>query len=249
MNTEVGLKVSGLSHAYRGRRALSQVTFTVPAIGVTALLGPNGAGKSTLMRILAGVEALQEGQIEWRSTPLRKESEWRPYKRVVGWLPQNFGYSARATVTDFLMYAAWLKEVPPAAMKLQVSEVLAAVDLESEAKTQLGSLSGGMLRRAGLAQALVNRPRIVLLDEPTVGLDPQQRDDLHRTLSAVRSEASIILSTHLLDDVAVLADAIALMNRGSMLFSGSMDDFVETEQGDRAQGVRNAFNRFLQGTD
>ncbi|WP_433528884.1 ABC transporter ATP-binding protein [Micromonospora sp. CA-263727] len=198
--------------------------------GVHGLLGPNGAGKTTLMRALATVLTPSGGRLTLLGHPVDGRSDLRPVRRALGYLPQHFGFYPRFTVREFVGYMAWLKEMPKAAIPAAVQRSIDRVGLTAKADARLKTLSGGMLRRAGIAQAIVNDPRILLLDEPTVGLDPEQRLDFRELLRDLGTDSCVLVSTHLVEDVAAACTDVVLMNEGRLVWRGTPE--VLTAQGD-----------------
>ncbi|MFF3867200.1 ATP-binding cassette domain-containing protein [Micromonospora sp. NPDC001898] len=189
--------------------------------GITALLGPNGAGKTTLLRTLATVMPPRNGRICIDELEISGERSARQVRDRIGYLPQEFGFDPKMTVADFVTYAAWMRGVPAKQWRRSVDEALEMVDLTDRRRAKMGSLSGGMRRRAGIAWAVVGRPRLVLLDEPTVGLDPRQRLQFRKIISGL-GEAVVVLSTHLIDDVAAVCDRVIVMHGGSARFDGTV---------------------------
>jgi ABC-2 type transport system ATP-binding protein len=189
--------------------------------GVTALLGPNGAGKTTLLRTLATIMPPQYGSLSIDGSEIANERDARRFRDNVGYLPQNFGFDAQMTVSDFVTYAAWIRGVPSRDWRGSVDEALRMVDLTDRRRVKMGKLSGGMRQRAGIAWAVVGRPGLVLLDEPTVGLDPRQRLQFRKIISGL-SDAVVVLSTHLIDDVGAAADRVVVMHGGVARFDGSV---------------------------
>jgi ABC-type multidrug transport system ATPase subunit len=192
--------------------------------GVHGLLGPNGAGKTTLMRALATVQQPAAGELALLRQPVHTRGDLREVRRQLGYLPQQFGYFARFSVRDFVEYMAWSKEVPAREIRRASAEAIAKVGLADRARSRMKTLSGGMLRRVGIAQAIVNRPAILLLDEPTVGLDPEQRMDFRRLLREIGAESCVVVSTHLVEDVAAACTDVALLSGGRVLFGGTVAD-------------------------
>lgn len=180
--------------------------------GVTCLVGPNGAGKSTLFRLLVGLERPDSGVVRLGDDA------------VVGYLPQSPAMPARATPAQFLTHVAWLHRIPRSSQADAVAAALAAVDLSDLAQRRIETLSGGMVRRLGIAQALVHRPSLILLDEPTVGLDPAQRAGLRETIAALGVDTTVLVSTHLVEDVRSLADRVLVVRDGSFVFDGTVTD-------------------------
>jgi len=189
--------------------------------GVHGLLGPNGAGKTTLMRALATVLRPAGGDLTLLGHDGRRGGDLRRVRRRLGYLPQAFGYYPRFTVREFVEYVAWLKELPSADVPQAVQRALDRVDLAPRAGYRMRTLSGGMLRRAGIAQAIVNDPDLLLLDEPTVGLDPEQRLDFRGLLREVGVDACVLVSTHLVEDVAAACTDVAVMEAGRLVWQGT----------------------------
>ncbi|OWV11048.1 ABC transporter ATP-binding protein [Micromonospora wenchangensis] len=198
--------------------------------GVHGLLGPNGAGKTTLMRALATVVSPAGGRLTLLGHPVDGRSELRAVRRSLGYLPQHFGYYPRFTVREFVGYLAWLKEMPRAGVAAAVQRAIDRVGLTSKADARMKTLSGGMLRRAGIAQAIVNDPRLLLLDEPTVGLDPEQRLDFRELLRDLGTDTCVLVSTHLVEDVVAACTDVVLVNEGRLVWRGTPE--VLAAQGD-----------------
>lgn len=202
-----------------GRRmAVDGVTLTMGR-GVHGLLGPNGAGKTTLIRTLATVLRPRSGELT-----LLGGMELRRLRRRVGYLPQEFGHYRRFTVREFVAYVAWLKEMRdvPAA----VQRAIERVGLADRADDRMKTLSGGMIRRVGIAQAIVNDPEVLLLDEPTAGLDPAQRLRFRELLTELGTDACVVVSTHLVEDVAAACTDVVLLSRGKLVFQGTPDQLA-----------------------
>jgi ABC-2 type transport system ATP-binding protein len=189
--------------------------------GVHGLLGPNGAGKTTLMRALATVLKPSGGRLTLLGHPVDDRADLRPARRALGYLPQHFGYYPRFTVREFVAYMAWLKEMPKASIPAATQRAIDRVGLSAKADARLRTLSGGMLRRAGVAQAIVNDPQLLLMDEPTVGLDPEQRLDLRELLRDLGTDACVLVSTHLVEDVVAACTEVVLINEGRLVWQGT----------------------------
>lgn len=221
MTTTPVARLTALTQGYNGRHIIEGLDLSIQS-GVTGLLGPNGAGKTTLFRTLATIAPPQSGKLELFGDPVTSEREARRARRRIGYLPQDFGYYPAFSITDFVRYCAWLREVPTKQADSATKEALAAVGLADRARDRMKSLSGGMLRRAGIAAAIVGSPALLLLDEPTAGLDPAQRLDfreLIRTLA--RAGAAVVLSTHLVEDVGAACDRVLVLSDGQILHSGT----------------------------
>jgi ABC-2 type transport system ATP-binding protein len=194
--------------------------------GVHGLLGPNGAGKTTLIRTLATVLRPTEGTLEMLGESVGGLGGHRALRRRIGYLPQEFGYYRRFTVREFVEYMAWLKEVPKADVPAAVQRAVERVGLADRADDRMKSLSGGMVRRVGIAQALVNDPTVLLLDEPTVGLDPAQRLRFRELLQELGTDTCVLVSTHLVEDVAAACTDVVLFAEGRLVFQGTPDELA-----------------------
>ncbi|MFF3853845.1 ABC transporter ATP-binding protein [Micromonospora sp. NPDC002575] len=189
--------------------------------GVHGLLGPNGAGKTTLMRALATVVKPAGGRLDLLGEDVTGRADLRRVRRRLGYLPQHFGFYPRFTVREFVEYMAWLKEMPKADIPGAVQRAVDRVGLTDRADARMKTLSGGMVRRAGIAQAIVNDPELLLLDEPTVGLDPEQRLDFRELLRDIGSDSCVLVSTHLVEDVAVACTDVVLVHEGRLVWQGT----------------------------
>jgi ABC-type multidrug transport system ATPase subunit len=195
--------------------------------GVHGLLGPNGAGKTTLMRALATVVRPAAGGLTMLGTDVAaRRGDLRPLRRSLGYLPQHFGFYPRFTVREFVEYMAWLKEMPKSVIPGAVQRAVERVGLADRADTTMKTLSGGMVRRAGIAQAIVNDPRVLLLDEPTVGLDPEQRMDFRDLLRGIGVDSCVLVSTHLVEDVAAACTDVVLVDRGRLVWQGTAPELA-----------------------
>jgi ABC-2 type transport system ATP-binding protein len=212
------------------RTALAGVDLDLDT-GVHGLLGPNGAGKTTLMRVLATVAKPTSGSVSVLDRDLSDQKALRYVRRRLGYLPQQFGYYPRFTVREFVEYFAWLKEMPSPAVPLAVDRAIERVGLSDRADEKLKKLSGGLLRRVGIAQAIVNDPELLLLDEPTAGLDPEQRVDFRELLRVIGVDACVLVATHLVEDVAAACTHVTLINEGRPVFHGTPPDLIAAGEG------------------
>jgi len=220
---EVGVDLERITQTFGRQRALDDVTLHA-GNGVFGLLGPNGAGKSTLLRIMATVLRPKRGEVRLLGLNPQQSHELRAIRRELGYLPQQFGYYPNFTVFEFIEYFALLKEMSPKQVRSAVANAIERVGLEDRAKAKMKSLSGGMLRRVGIAQAIVNEPALLLLDEPTVGLDPEQRVMFRRLLREIGERSVVFVSTHLVEDVAAACSDVRILNQGRIVYEGDADD-------------------------
>ncbi|MEV5981227.1 ATP-binding cassette domain-containing protein [Streptomyces sp. NPDC052114] len=219
-------RLTALTQGYGRDRIIEHLDLTV-STGVTGLLGPNGAGKTTLLRTLSTIAAPRSGSVELFGERIRGERDARRARRHIGYLPQDFGYYPSFSVQDFVRYCAWLREVPGRTAREATRDALAAVGLADRAESRMKSLSGGMLRRAGIAAAIVGEPSLVLLDEPTVGLDPAQRLDFRKLIRSLAEDgAAVLLSTHLVEDVSVACDTVLVLQDGSIVHRGTPQELA-----------------------
>lgn len=239
------LEVDQIGFRYGSKPVLRGVSASFEP-GATVLLGRNGAGKTTLIRILAGAAAPSSGQVRLNGSAQGSHSRaTRAVLRRIGWLPQTFGFPPRMATAEFVAYAAWLKEVPGRQLTRQVADALATTGLSEQSRNPLQTLSGGQLRRAGLAAALVAEPEVLVLDEPTAGLDPEQRDAFHVLVRRIRSERVVVIATHLLEDVEALADRVVVIDRGSVQWTGTIDDLAGLSQQQGLSALREGFQIVL----
>ena len=209
------LEIQGVSKQYDGKVwALRSFTLEL-APGVLGLLGPNGAGKSTLMRILATIANPTEGAVRWNGADIAQQPD--ALRSVLGYLPQDFGVYPNLNAVEFLEYLAAVKGIGAAAARRRIDELLVLVNLTDARKRPLGGYSGGMRQRVGIAQALLNDPKLLIVDEPTAGLDPEERVRFRNLLSELSGERIVILSTHIVSDVEATATGIAIVSRGRLV--------------------------------
>jgi ABC-type multidrug transport system ATPase subunit len=209
------LQIQQLSKRYAGGvEALSGVDLDLGR-GVLGLLGPNGAGKSTLMRIVAGITRPTAGRVLWDGADVAREPD--RVREVLGYLPQDFGVYPNLSALEFLEYLAAAKGMDVRGARPRIETLLELVNLADARKRPLGGFSGGMRQRVGIAQALLNDPRLLIVDEPTAGLDPEERVRFRQLLSDLAGERVVILSTHIVSDVEAVADRIAILAHGRLL--------------------------------
>jgi ABC-2 type transport system ATP-binding protein len=192
--------------------------------GVLGLLGPNGAGKTTLMNILATITRATEGSVTWNGADLHRHPD--AVRAVLGYLPQDFGVYPNLNVVEFLEYFAAVKGLDASTTRRRIEELLILVNLADVRKRPLGGFSGGMRQRVGIAQALLNDPQLLIVDEPTAGLDPEERVRFRNLLSELSGERVIILSTHIVSDVEATATDIALISSGTLVAHASPEDLL-----------------------
>jgi ABC-2 type transport system ATP-binding protein len=197
--------------------------------GILGLLGPNGAGKSTFMRMLATITRPTEGTVTWNGTDIVKSPD--TMRAILGYLPQDFGVYPNLTAIEFLEYMAAIKGLNGNGTKRRIDELLQIVNLAEAAKRPLGGYSGGMKQRVGIAQALLNDPQLLIVDEPTVGLDPEERVRFRNLLSDLSGERIVILSTHIVSDVEATATRIVLINKGLLLREAAPEDLLKELDG------------------
>jgi len=223
------LVISNLSKRYRGGLWGLRDFSLALAPGVVGLLGPNGAGKSTLMRILATISRPTGGTVRWNGTDIAREPDG--LRAVLGYLPQDFGVYPNLTPLEFLEYLAAAKGLDGPTARRRIDELLQLVNLSEARHQRLGGFSGGMRQRVGIAQALLNEPRLLIVDEPTAGLDPEERVRFRNLLSDLSGERIVILSTHIVSDVEAVATDIAIMARGRLVRHAAPEELLRAASG------------------
>ena len=219
------LELDGLTKEFGDFTAVNHINLTMTN-GVYGLLGVNGAGKTTLMRMLCTLLKPTSGTICCNGKDIfNMDSE---YRKLLGYLPQDFGFYPEFTVEDYLLYIAALKGIRPVVVKKRVKELIAKVGLSKAAHKKMKKLSGGMKRRAGIAQAMLNNPKILILDEPTAGLDPNERIRFRNLISELSEDRLVLLSTHIVSDIEYIANEIWLMKDGEILHKGSIDELINS---------------------
>ena len=224
------LNLENVTHIYpNGTRALDDVSLSIPR-GMYGLLGPNGAGKSTLMRAIATLQTPSEGTIRFGAIDVIREPE--ELRRTLGYLPQDFGVYPRVSAYDMLDHMAVLKGVAsPAARKATVETLLHQVNLWNVRRKMLSGFSGGMRQRFGIAQALIGNPQLIIVDEPTAGLDPEERNRFLNLLAEIGESVVVILSTHIVEDVSDLCPRMAVMADGRVQIEGSPQELIHSTRG------------------
>jgi len=229
----MNVEITGLTRRFGRTTAVAGVDLQAGP-GVFGLLGPNGAGKTSLLRMMATAVPPTSGRLRLLGRDPASYGPRREIRRRLGYLPQSLGFYPGFTVTEFVEYFALLKEMPPARIPAAVAAAVDRVELGGKAKAKLRTLSGGMLRRVGIAQAIVNEPELLLLDEPTAGLDPEQRVAFRALLRELGQRATVVVSTHLVEDVGAACGQVALMDKGRIVFHGTPDDLIARGTGNDA---------------
>lgn len=222
------LSIDRLTKHYGSKIAVDCVSATLKP-GVYGLLGANGAGKTTLMRMLCAILESTSGEVFLDGRGIIEMGA--DYRNVLGYLPQDFGYYPGYTAIEFLMYVSALKGIPKDIARKRAAELLEEVGLGGVANKKVKTFSGGMKQRIGIAQALLNHPEILILDEPTAGLDPKERVRFRNLLSDYAGDKIVILSTHIVSDIEAIADEVLLMKKGKFVLQGSVPDLVQKAEG------------------
>ena len=215
--------INNLSKSYGEKLALDGFTYSFRP-GVTAILGPNGAGKTTLMNLITDCTKRQSGEILYDGTDILKLG--REFRKRLGFMPQSHGMYEQMTAQDFLAYMAEIKGIRKKTAARQIRELLSVVNLENAAHQKVGGFSGGMRQRVLLAQAMLGTPEVLLLDEPTAGLDPEERIRLRGYIEKLAVDKIVLITTHITSDVETIADEILLMNHGKLLFAADRAEFI-----------------------
>ena len=219
------LRMQNLTKEFGDFTAVDHLNFTIEN-GVYGLLGVNGAGKTTLMKMLCTLLSPTSGEITCNGREILGMGA--DYRRILGYLPQEFGFYPEFTVQDYLSYIAALKGLRPVVAKRRVQELIEKTGLKKAAKKKMKKLSGGMKRRAGIAQAMLNNPRILVLDEPTAGLDPNERIRFRNLISELAEDRLVLLSTHIVSDVEYIANQILLMRDGRIVLAGEAQELIDS---------------------
>lgn len=225
----MALEIKNLTKQYNAHKTgLSNYTLTIEK-GILGLLGPNGAGKSTLMKIIATISKPTSGTVFLDGEDIVKNPDH--IRKVLGYLPQDFGVYPNLNAYEFLHYIAAMKGVGGRGLKQRIEMLLEGVNLISDAKKNIGTYSGGMKQRIGIAQALINDPKVLIFDEPTVGLDPEERVRFRQLISDLAGDCIIILSSHIVSDIDTVADNVAIMREGKLITVGEPNDIISHANG------------------
>ena len=219
------LCIDRLTKQYENKIAVDRVSLQLTN-GVYGLLGANGAGKTTFMRMLCGILKPTSGTVTFDGMDVSSEE----YRAELGYLPQDFGYYPDFNGMDFLLYMASLKGLTKTEAKRKSKKLLELVSLSAVAKKKIATYSGGMKQRLGIAQALLNDPKIIILDEPTAGLDPKERVRFRNLIKELGTESIVLLSTHIVSDIEHIADTVLMMKAGQIVFNGSADEIDDLEK-------------------
>ena len=222
---EINVQAIGITQRFGRADVLNAIDLSL-AISLFGLLAPNGPGQATLLRTLATAIEPSAGQLRLLGFDPADPGERRALRRRLGYLPQSLGYYPNFTVFEFVEYFALLKEVPKGEVRPAVARAIERVGLGDKARSKLKTLSGGMLRRVGVAQAVVNDPELLLLDEPTAGLDPEQRVGFRALIREIGTRGTVVVSTHLVEDVGAACTEVALMDKGAVVFRGTPDELT-----------------------
>ncbi|MCM1499016.1 MAG: ABC transporter ATP-binding protein [Clostridium sp.] len=217
------LRFEDVSKKYGEVFAVDNVSYSMET-GVYGLLGVNGAGKTTLMTMLCTVTRPTAGKITWNGNDIFSMGE--QYRDLLGYLPQDFGFYPDLSVSDYMMYIASIKGIRSVVAKKRIKELLEMVGLSKYRERRMKALSGGMARRVGIAQAMLNDPKILVLDEPTAGLDPNERIRFRNLISGLAKDRLVLLSTHIVSDVEFIAEQIILMKDGKFFFTGTSEELI-----------------------
>lgn len=230
------LRINNLTKEFGGFTAVDHLNLTMEN-GVYGLLGVNGAGKTTFMKMLCTLLTPTEGEIRCNGQEIREMDG--EYRKILGYLPQDFGFYPEFSVQDYLLYIAALKGLRPVVAKRRARELIEKTGLRKVTKKKMKALSGGMKRRAGIAQAMLNNPKILVLDEPTAGLDPNERICFRNLISELAEERLVLLSTHIVSDVEYIANQILLMKGGRIVLEGEASELIDSME----EGVWSVFAR------
>ncbi len=220
------LEIQNISKKYdKEKYGLKDYSISIET-GILGLLGPNGAGKSTLMKIIATISQPTSGSITLDGVDIAKEPN--AIRKILGYLPQDFGVYPNLNAYEFLEYIAAMKGVGGSNLRPRIEALLEGVNLTEAAKKPIGTYSGGMKQRIGIAQVLLNNPKILIFDEPTVGLDPEERVRFRNLISDLANDCIVILSSHIVSDIETIADEVAIMKKGQLITKGLQEEVIDT---------------------
>ena len=218
------LEIRNLNFNYKNKKALDNINLTL-IDGVVALLGPNGAGKSTLMRLLVTLYETSIGEIELNNIKYSKNNE--KIKANVGYVPQDFDMYNNINGQEYLEFVAKMRGVSKNDLKKHIQKVVSKVNLDKFINKKIGTYSGGVKRRLGIAQALIGDSKLIVMDEPTVGLDPEQRNEFRRLLPEISKNSIVLISTHIVEDIQFNCDKFSILNHGKILYDGTINKFID----------------------
>lgn len=221
----MNLSIKNVSKEYNGKTVLHDVDLSF-SNGVYGILGANGSGKTTLMKIITTIQRPTKGKVYFNGEDIYSQGD--QYRDILGYLPQNVGVYGDFTAEKFLLYMAALKGITGAKEKERVTELLEMVGLEEQRKSKIGTFSGGMRQRVGIAQAMLNDPKVLVVDEPTAGLDPKERIRFRNLISSISSQRTVLLSTHIVSDIEYIAKEIIVIQKGSVIHQGAPKYLLET---------------------
>lgn len=221
----MSLSIKNVSKKYNGKTVLQDVDLSF-SNGVYGILGANGSGKTTLMKIITTIQRPTKGKVYFNGEDIYSQGD--RYRDILGYLPQNVGVYGDFTAEKFLLYMAALKGITGGKAKKRVTELLEMVGLEEQRKSKIGTFSGGMRQRVGIAQAMLNDPKVLVVDEPTAGLDPKERIRFRNLISSIASQRTVLLSTHIVSDIEYIAKEIIVIQKGSVIHQGAPKYLLET---------------------